>query len=108
MELSEKIKSGALPYSLLWAKERSEKVRKKLKIIQGENQVEPSSVKEIVEAVLETNVLSKNRRAIRKFANRGIEELQKVKKNSSTQTLEFFIQAQYDILNDRLSAFRLR
>lgn len=108
VELADKIKSCTLPYSVLWAREHSERIRKKLNDMANTNTVEPSSIREIVEDILKTKALDNTEKAIREFADGGIDELLKLKKNSSTQTLRFFIDAQCEIFNESLSAFRQR
>ena len=71
LELAEKIRSGALPYSLLWARKHSEKIRKKLEDLANKNTIEPSDIKEIVENILETKALNNTMKTIRKFTKKG-------------------------------------
>ena len=56
LELPEKIRSGAIPYFLLWASERSEKIRKKLANLSNSNNIEQTYIREIVKEALETNM----------------------------------------------------
>jgi len=108
LELAEKIRSGALPYSLLWAKKRSEKIRKKLENLANRNTIEPSDIKEIVENILETKVLNNTMKTIRKFTKKAEEELFELKKaNSATRTLKFFVEAQPQLFIESLSTLQV-
>jgi len=103
LELAEKIRSGALPYSLLWARKRSEKIRKKLEDLANKNTIEPSDVKEIVENTLETKALNNTMKIIRKYTKRAEEELSELKKkNRATRTLKFFVDAQPQLFIESL------
>ena len=103
LELAEKIRSGALPYSLLWARKRSEKIRKKLEDLANKNTIEPSDIKEIVEDTLETKALNNIIKAISQFTKRAEEELFTLKKNTTIRTLEFFVKAQPQLFIESLS-----
>jgi geranylgeranyl pyrophosphate synthase len=94
IELAEKIRSWALPYSLLWATERSEKTRKKLEALTNRNTIEQSFIKEIVKDTLETNVLDDTLKTIQRFTKKAKKELIEMKRNRATQTLQLFVEAQ--------------
>lgn len=107
LELAEKIRSGALPYSLLWARKRSEKIRKKLENLANKNTIEPSDIKEIVENTLETKALNNTMKIVRKFTKRAKEELFELKKkNRATRTLKFFVEAQPQLFIESLSTLQ--
>ena len=108
LELAEKIRSGALPYSLLWARKRSEKIRKKLENLANKNTIEPSDIKEIVENTLETKALNNTMKIIRKFTKKAKEELFELKKgNTATRTLKFFVEAQPQLFMESLSTLQV-
>ena len=104
LELNEKIENGSLPYSLLWASERSENLRKKLEDLVSMDSVESSDVKEVVEYTLATKVLNKSVKEIEKFADSAVEELSQLNINKSTQTLKFFVETQPKLFIESLSA----
>jgi len=106
LELTEKIRSGALPYSLLWARKRSEKIRKKLEDLPNKNTIEPSDIKEIVEETLETRALNNTMKLVRKFAERAKEELFELKRNTATRKLKFFVDAQPQLFIESLSTLQ--
>ncbi len=107
LELAEKIRSGALPYSLLWARERSEKIREKLEDLANRNTIQPSDIKEIVENTLETKALNNTVKIIRKFTKKAEKELSKLKKNNrATRTLKFFVEAQFSLFIESLSTLQ--
>jgi len=104
LELAEKIKRGTLPYSLLWARECSERIRKKLETLANRNTIEPSDIKEIVKNTLETKALNNTLKIIRKLAEKAKEELFYLKNQATaTQTLEFFVKAQPQLFSESLS-----
>jgi geranylgeranyl pyrophosphate synthase len=94
LELAEKIRKKALPYSLLWAREQSEKVRRKLDDLRGKNTIEPSDIKEIIEAVLETKALDNILKKVRRLAKEAAKELKEMNRSKATQMLQMFIEAQ--------------
>ena len=106
LELAEKIRSGALPYSLLWARERSEKIRKKLEDLASKNIIEPSDIKEIVENTLETKAINNRMKSLRKFTKKAKEELFLLKNNKATRTLKFFVESQPQLFIESLSKFQ--
>jgi len=108
LELAAKVRSCALPYSLLWARKRSEKIRKKLEDLANKNTMEPSDIKEIVENTLETKALNNTMIIIRKYTKRAEEGLSGLKKeNKATQTLKFFVEAQPQLFIEGLSTLQV-
>jgi len=105
LELHEKIRSGALPYSLLWARERSAKIQKKLGDLSSKN-TEETCIKEIVEDILEIKTLDNTVKNIRRFAEKGRAELIELNRNSAARTLQWFIEAQPRLFIKSLSALR--
>jgi len=94
LELAEKIRSGALPYSLLWASEHSDKIRRKLDNLLNKNTIKQAYIKEIVEDAFETKMLDNTLKIISRFTKKAREELIELKRNDATQTLQLFIEAQ--------------
>ncbi len=94
LELAEKIRGGALPYSLLWASERSEKIRRKLSNLSNKNTIKQAYIKEIVEDALETKMLDNTVKSIARFTKKAREELIELESNNTTQTLRLFVEAQ--------------
>jgi len=106
-ELAEKIRNGALPYSLLWAIEHSAKIRKNLDALANRNVIEPSDIRKIVEDTLKTEVLGNTAKTIRRFTKKAKEELAKVKRNNhATRTLQSFIEAQPRFFSESLSTLQ--
>jgi geranylgeranyl pyrophosphate synthase len=101
VELAEKIKSNALPFTVIWAKERSARIQIRLgTTISKEN--EQSYLKEIVEVVLETGALDNTVKTMQTFAEKGKRELKKVERNSATQTLQVLIEAQPQLFTESI------
>ena len=94
LELAEKIRTGALPYFLLLAREQSEKIQKKLDAMFSKNTFKQRDIKELVEAMLENKSLDIAVRTIKSFTKKGREELTGLKKNDATQALRLFIEEQ--------------
>ena len=107
LELAEKIRCDALPYSLLWAINRSREVKKKIENL-NKNRIEPSEIKEIVEYILETGILHNKLMNIKRCAGRAAEELLNVNnKSPATQTLKFFVEAQPPLFMENISALHI-
>jgi len=92
--LAERIKAGTLPYSLLWASERSERIRDKLVNLSNKETIKRAEIKEIVERALEMNMLDATIKSIRKFTRKAMAELIELNRNNTTRTLQLFIEAQ--------------
>lgn len=108
LELAEKIRNGALPYSLLWARKRSEKLQKRLENLANRNTIEPSDIKEIVKETLETKTLHNTVRNMRKFAKKAKKELLELKRlTNATQALEFLVEAQPQLFIESLSILQV-
>ena len=86
LELAEKIRSGALPYSLLWARKRSEKIRKKLEVLANKNAIEPSDIKELVENTLETKALNNTLKFVRSFTKRANKTMERARASMAKNT----------------------
>jgi geranylgeranyl pyrophosphate synthase len=106
LELAEKIKSGALPYSLLWARERSEKIQKKLDTLATKEIIEPSYIKQIVEDTLETKALDNTVKTIRRLVKKGMKELFEMKSSDATRSLQLFVEAQPRLFIESLLALQ--
>jgi len=106
LELAEKIRSGAYPYSLLWARMHSEKIRKKLDNLASKSTIEQAYIKEIVEDTLEIKTLDNTVKTIRRFTKKGREGLIELKRNNATRTLQLFIEAQPSLFVGSLSTLQ--
>jgi octaprenyl-diphosphate synthase len=102
VELSEKIRTKAYPFLLLWARDHSEKLRKKLDLI-NVKMIEPPDISEIVKYVLETNVIQYVTENIQEFAIKAKTELAGFAENEATKKLKFFVEAQPQIFIESIS-----
>jgi geranylgeranyl pyrophosphate synthase len=105
-ELAERIRNGNLPYALLRACRRSEKLRRKIEKLIGATSIEQTHIKEIVAAILATKALDSTSRTIRNYAKRAKDELVGLKKNSATQTLKVFVGFQPRLFRESFSIFQ--
>jgi geranylgeranyl diphosphate synthase type II len=104
LELGERIREGALPYSLLLASERSEKLKKELAILIGQNSVDQSQIKQIIQDLLETETYDGLSKQIRYFAEKAKKDVNEVGINYATKTLKEFVDAQPQLFVERLSS----
>lgn len=104
LELAEKIRSGALPYTLLWAKNHSKKLREYLSLLT--DTITPADIKNIVEAVLETEALEDTIRFLKILTKKAEIELLELN-NKPVNTLKIFLRAQPKIFNESLSTLLL-
>ena len=94
LELAAKVKAGAFPFVLLWASERSDKIRRKLDQIRTAETIEQADITQILEETLATGALTHTVRAVKSFAKKGGEELMKIRSNDATRALHMLIDAQ--------------
>lgn len=106
LELAEKIRSGAMPYSLLWARERSERIRREIDNITTKEIIEQSSIKQIVEDMIGTKTLDHTLKTIQRFTKKAEAELTEMNKNNATQTLRLFVEAQQRLFIESLSSLQ--
>jgi geranylgeranyl pyrophosphate synthase len=107
LELAEKIKDNRLPYSLLWAREQSETVRKKLEKLANTNSIQPSDIKEVVEHVLATEALENILKNIKGATKKARNCLLELEATNATRTLKFFVEAQTQLFTESLSTLEL-
>jgi len=106
-ELAEKIKNGTLPYSTLWASQRSQRIQKKLHDLAGEGVIKQACIKEIVQDTLATKVLDHITKNITRYTQKAKNELIHLKKNNATQTLKSFVDFQPRLFTESLSMFQV-
>jgi geranylgeranyl pyrophosphate synthase len=102
LELAEKIRGGAIPYFLLWASERSEKIRKKLATLSNSDNIKHSYIREIVKEALETRMFDNALKKISRLTKKAGEELSELNSNDATQTLRFLAYAQPSLFVESL------
>ena len=100
LELSQKVNRNALPYTLLWAKDRSEKVGKRLQQLADESN--SSNVKELVRAVLETGAAENTLSIVNELAQKATDEISSLEDSHSSSLLVLFAEAQHEILTESL------
>jgi geranylgeranyl pyrophosphate synthase len=100
--LAERIRIGMLPYSLIWASERSEEIRNKLGSLSNNDTIKQAHIKEIMEDALETKMLDNTVKIIKRFTKKAGEELIELKSNNATQTLKLFIESQQPLFIESL------
>lgn len=102
LELAQRITSRELPYALSWARERSGKLQKQLETLAGQKDISQTSIKEVVEDLLATNVANNIARKIRRQANKAEKELTHLRRNEATQTLRCLVKAQPKLFSESL------
>jgi geranylgeranyl diphosphate synthase type I len=107
LELAEKIRNNRLPYSLLWVREQSETIRKKLEELANTNSIQPSDIKDVVERVLAKETLKNTLKNIRKFAKKASICLLELEENDATKTLKFFVDAQPQLFIESLATLQV-
>jgi geranylgeranyl pyrophosphate synthase len=107
LELAEKLKANRLPYSLLWSREQSEILRKKLEKLVNTNSIQPSDIKEVVEHVLATEALKNIIKNVRRYTKKARICLLGLEANEATETLKFFVDAQAQLFIESLSTLQV-
>jgi geranylgeranyl pyrophosphate synthase len=104
LEMIAKIRSGTMPYSLLWAREQSPKVREKIDLISEKDVIGEAVVKDIVEAVLEAKALDNTVKIMEGCIKKGKKEIRELKRNRATRMLQLFIEDQLPLFIGNLSS----
>jgi geranylgeranyl diphosphate synthase type II len=107
-ELMEKIKNGSLPYTTLWASQRSQRIQEKLAKLTGKSVIEKTVIKEIVQDTLAAEALDYITENIIKYTKKAENELFCLKKNKATQTLKSFAGFQPRLFMESFSIFKDR
>ena len=102
LELAEKISTGALPYTLLWAENHSEGLKEYL--AGHPSNLIPFDIGKLVEFVLEAGAMEEVINLLREFTKKAESELIGINTNNSITKLKLFLQSQERILTDSLSA----
>jgi geranylgeranyl pyrophosphate synthase len=105
LELSERIRCGALPYSLLWASERSVKIQGKLLNSMGASEIEQGSIKGIVKEALQVGMLENTLKTIDRFSKKAISDLEGLKNNNACQLLQLLVEDQHCLFVRSLPSF---
>lgn len=104
-ELGGKISNGKLPYSILWASQRSKSIRTNLDLAY-KKPIEQTYIKKIVQDMLTTKVLDHIAKNIKRYSKKAKDELSLLKINNATQTLHCIIDAQPRLFSESLSMFQ--
>ena len=102
LELDEKIKNKTLPYSLLWAAERSRKLRETLDNW-GKRVAGKFAIKKVVGYALETGTLDNVKAIIKENVEDASSHLSKIDKCPATQTLLSFLEDQLALFSESFS-----
>ncbi len=103
LELAERIRSGRLPYSLLWACSRSEKLRRKTEKLTDTKRIEETQIKEIVQAMLDIKTLDHVAKKITRYAKKAKWELSNLNKSNATHTMKSFADLQPRLFRESFS-----
>jgi geranylgeranyl diphosphate synthase type I len=101
-ELSQKIASRKVPYSLLWAKDHSEKLQKQFDNLADQNSISQTSIREVVEELLATKAANNIARNIGRYVKIAKKELDYLRNNGATQTLRCLVSAQPRLFSESL------
>jgi geranylgeranyl pyrophosphate synthase len=105
-ELEEKIRKGAMPYSLLWACEHSEEIAREIRYLTNEKVILQFNARQLVSGILETKVLDNVIKNIQRIEKKGKLELTEIKTNDAVETLHLFIELQPQFFLNSLSALQ--
>jgi len=94
LELADKVKMGALPYTILLAKEDSQELQKNLKDIACKKTIGPEEIEKIVQGVFAANMVDNIEDTIEKLTKKAVKELSVTQKKSATKALRSFAEVQ--------------
>ncbi|MDH5795339.1 MAG: hypothetical protein OEZ24_04450, partial [Candidatus Bathyarchaeota archaeon] len=104
LELSHKVKMNALPYMLLWAEARSDRIEQHLQGLTNEDR--PLNVEELVRAVLETKAVENTLMIVKELAEKARHEISSLRDSDSRGLLLCFAEAQHRILTESLNGLQ--
>jgi len=102
LELANKMRTGAHPYMLLWAKEQNPELQKILQEAINGKTIGPKEIEKIVKGILATKARSEIEKIIKKLTKQAITELEKIKKNSATRALQILAETQPQLFRESL------
>ena len=100
LELSQKVERNALPYTLLWARDCSEKIEEHIQRLADDSN--SANLRELVRAVLETRAVENTLSIVNELAHEARREISSVEENHSSSVLVLFAEAQHEILTEGL------
>jgi geranylgeranyl pyrophosphate synthase len=97
LELNQKVKNKALPFAVTWAREHSENLKRKLRLLSNKKE-EATYTKQVVGDILNTGVLEYIVALMEKTVENGEAALSRLKNNKPPiSTLQSFIEAQPEL-----------
>jgi geranylgeranyl pyrophosphate synthase len=105
LELSDKIKSGNLPFTLLWAKEHSNDLEGKLDNLRTNKTISQKEIHTVIKGILETDALNAIKETVETVTRKSVEEISQIKKNSASKALWKLVQIQPQLLFESLPFF---
>jgi len=103
VELYDKIKTGALPYTILWVKEHSPQIQKTIKEIINNGNFEPKKGEYIIRSISTTKATKEIYCKIEELTEKAINELKLIEKNSASKALLSFVEVQPQLFKELLS-----
>jgi geranylgeranyl pyrophosphate synthase len=102
LELADKVRMGALPYTLLCAKEDSQDLQKNIKDIAYKKNIGPQEIEKIVQGILAAKMVDTIEKTIEKLTKKAVEELIVTKKKNATKALRSFAEVQPQFFKESL------
>jgi geranylgeranyl diphosphate synthase, type II len=102
LELADKVRMGAPPYTLLCAKENCIEIQETFKEILSKKTIGPREIEKIVRGVLAAKMMENTEETIEKLTKKALEELTVTKKKSATKALRSFVEAQPQLFKESI------
>jgi geranylgeranyl pyrophosphate synthase len=102
LELSDKIRTGAYPYTMLRAIEQNSELQKILQETANSNTFGAKEIEKIVKGMLTTKTLEEIGKNIRKLTQQALKELEETKKNRAAMALRAFVETQPQLFKEIL------
>jgi geranylgeranyl pyrophosphate synthase len=102
LELADKVRMGALPYTLLRAKENSIELQETLKEIACKKTIGPREIERIVQGILAAKMVDNIEETIEKLTKKAVKELAITKEKSATEALRSFAEVQPQFFKESL------
>jgi geranylgeranyl diphosphate synthase, type I len=102
LELADKVKMGALPYTLLRAKENSIELQETLKDIERKKTIGPKEIEKIVQGVLTAKMMDHIEETIEKLTKKAVQELIVTKKKNAAKAFRSFVEVQPQLFKESI------
>jgi len=107
LELADKVRMGALPYTLLRSRENSIDLQEKLRNIAGKKTISAGEIETIVSGVVAARMVDNIGEMIEELSKKAVKELRVIEKKSAAEALLSFAEIQPQFFKESMQQLRI-